>query len=417
MQLSLGRIQYPHAGISSQTSIYWRIFSKATTSPQKGQAMAESYVSSDMSGVTVVLTSCGRQDLLERTLDSFFKFNTYPIDRVIVVEDGPGERNALLMRKYHPRDITWIDTGQRIGQIAAIDYAYPLVTTETIFHLEDDWEFYEPNFIEKSLLVLRADPSCLQVWLRALADTNGHPLSDEIENVGGTDVRRLLFGYLGKWHGFSFNPGLRRTADYRQLASYGRHICSHVSGQHAAAEVELSRIYHELGMHAVILADNDGRGYVRHIGSGRQVERDRSELPTVQIERQGGAVHAGQLAIVVRQGSTLSESEILRFRLAAAERNLSGLRVERILTQNETVDLRQRMAGLRLELDQVVGAKENMEAKTALLEEKLEQTRALVASLEASICWRIAASVRMLRRLLESLIQVVAGRSQRNWLN
>ena len=38
--------------------------------------------------VTVVITSCNRVDLLERTIDSFIKYNTYPIDRYILIDDS-----------------------------------------------------------------------------------------------------------------------------------------------------------------------------------------------------------------------------------------------------------------------------------------------------------------------------------------
>ena len=41
-----------------------------------------------MKEVTVVLTACNRADLLEKTLDSFFKFNTYPLKRFIIIDDG-----------------------------------------------------------------------------------------------------------------------------------------------------------------------------------------------------------------------------------------------------------------------------------------------------------------------------------------
>ena len=41
-----------------------------------------------MKDVSLVVTSCGRFDLLERTLDSFFKYNTYPIKEVIITEDS-----------------------------------------------------------------------------------------------------------------------------------------------------------------------------------------------------------------------------------------------------------------------------------------------------------------------------------------
>ncbi len=127
----------------------------------------------DSRRVSAVITSCGRQDLLERTLDSsFFSFNSYPIGQFIVVEDGAGCANEPLVEKYRRRKILWLATGKSVGQITAIDYAYSLVNSPYIFHMEDDWEFYAPGFIERSLLLLEALPNSLQVWLRAFNDTN-----------------------------------------------------------------------------------------------------------------------------------------------------------------------------------------------------------------------------------------------------
>ena len=44
--------------------------------------------------ITFVLTSCGRPDLLDRTLKSFFKFNKFKINKYYVVEDS-------LDKKFH----------------------------------------------------------------------------------------------------------------------------------------------------------------------------------------------------------------------------------------------------------------------------------------------------------------------------
>src|SRR5438067_8582136 len=101
------------------------------------------------SNVTFVLTSCGRQDLLERTLDSFFLHNTYPIREFIVIEDGDGSKNDHLRSRYQKYAVSWLQTGQRVGQVAAIDKAYARVKTDFIFHCEDDWEFLRPRFIER----------------------------------------------------------------------------------------------------------------------------------------------------------------------------------------------------------------------------------------------------------------------------
>lgn len=221
--------------------------------------------------VTAVVTSCGRQDLLERTLDSFFRFNSFPLAGMVVVEDGPASTNHNLSKKYLDRNVKWLATGKQMGQIVAIDYAYSLVNSEFIFHLEDDWEFCRGGFVERSLSLLQFLPNCLQVYIRATDDINGHPLAPGMHTAGGQFYRRVEFGYINAWHGFSFNPGLRRTADYRRLGRYGKHV-RHDPDRPGSAEARLSRIYRELGYYAVILADNAGTGYVRHTGDGRRVE-------------------------------------------------------------------------------------------------------------------------------------------------
>jgi len=38
--------------------------------------------------MSFVLTSCGRFDLLDRTLQSFFKFNNFPLEALYLTEDS-----------------------------------------------------------------------------------------------------------------------------------------------------------------------------------------------------------------------------------------------------------------------------------------------------------------------------------------
>lgn len=219
--------------------------------------------------VSVVVTSCGRQDLLERTLDSFFHYNTYPIREVIVIEDGDGARNRPLVAKYQDRPIRWLATGTQRGQIAAIDAAYAEVDTEYIFHCEDDWQFIGSGFIEESLAILRSNDEILQVWIRALDDTNGHPVLDYSFTVGDVPYQILQpVGYY--WHGFSFNPGLRRRSEYRLIGQYGG-VDPEGSKRSLDVESAIGTFYRDRGFVAAILADGAGEGYVRHIGEDRHV--------------------------------------------------------------------------------------------------------------------------------------------------
>jgi hypothetical protein len=230
----------------------------------------------ETSDVTVVLTSCGRPDLLARTLDSFFAYNTFPIREFVVMEDGDSVSVLSNEERYRPHDISWRCTGRRIGQMPTIDLAYRDVTTEYIFHCEDDWEFYAPGFIERSLAIMERHPQILQVWMRALNDTNRQPVGKEVFETDGTPYRLLQPGFdsgeWGTWHGFSFNPGLRRRRDVALIGSFGKlDPAPAPTTPPWETERKASEFYVRLGFLVAILTDNDGKGYVRHLGWGRQV--------------------------------------------------------------------------------------------------------------------------------------------------
>lgn len=222
--------------------------------------------------VTAVVTSCGRHDLLQRTLDSFFAHNSFAIDQTIIVEDGPDVPEPLRER-YVDRQVLWLATGERGGQIAAIDHAYSHVATPYVFHLEDHWEFYRSGFVEKSMVVLRSDTKCSQVWLRALNNIQQHPVEPRIFRSACVEWRRIapehiIQGY--RWHGFSFNPGLRRMSDYVAIGRYSNHVRFDFQVPWLAENV-IGELYRSLGFHAAILCDAEGAGYVRHTGYGRRV--------------------------------------------------------------------------------------------------------------------------------------------------
>jgi hypothetical protein len=211
-------------------------------------------------GVTVILTSCGRQDLLERTIDSFLKFNTYPIDKWWIYEDsGVVGINDRLKEKYP--FINWIEPPQRTGQIVALDTLWSKVETEYAFTLEDDWEFYRSGFIEDSMAILEANPTIGQVWIRERNDTNGHP----IQWIEGQEWGIMKTNH-GLWTGLCFNPSLKRTADYTLIAPFNKWTQFNRK-QPWKAESDIGRIYAARGFKAAILP----KGYIRHLGEGRHV--------------------------------------------------------------------------------------------------------------------------------------------------
>lgn len=211
--------------------------------------------------VTCILTSCGRQDLLEVTIDSFLLHNTYPIKKFLVYEDsGADGINDELKIKYP--FIEWIEPNQRTGQIVALDTLWQRVETKYAFTMEDDWETFRPGFIEASMEILEANPKIMQVWLREKEDTNQHPVIYTAGQGFG-----VMASNNGLWAGTCFNPSLKRKSDYDLVKSYGKHTQFSFKTPWKS-EAAISQLYHRLGFKAAILL----QGYIKHIGYGRHVE-------------------------------------------------------------------------------------------------------------------------------------------------
>lgn len=226
--------------------------------------------------VTVVITSCNRNDLLLRTLKSFNNFNNYPIKKIIIIDDsGVGENlnwGEIEQELLHPYMI--IKNKTNLGHIESVDIAYSHVDTNYIFHCEEDWEFYSSGFIEKSFEILDLDSKIFTVWLRAHTDTKNHPISfDEKYPIANTDFYYLMAAnHKNIWCGFTLNPGLRRTSDCMILHPYSKLKVRELSKKknlNIMHEMDLSIYYKELNFRAAITSNE--KGYVRHIGGKRHI--------------------------------------------------------------------------------------------------------------------------------------------------
>lgn len=209
--------------------------------------------------VTCILTSCGRFDLLARTLETFFKFNSYHVTEFLIYEDS-GQAVPIALKNTYPF-IKWFEPVNRTGQIVALDTLWSNVKTEYAFTMEDDWETYREGFIEESMKILEAEPKIMQVWLREKEDTNQHPILFEVGKPYG-----IMATNNGLWAGTCFNPSLKRKSDYDLVKSYGKHA-QFLPKQPWKAEAAISQLYHRLGFKAAILP----KGYIKHIGWDRHV--------------------------------------------------------------------------------------------------------------------------------------------------
>ena len=226
-----------------------------------------------MKDVSLVITSCGRFDLLEKTLDSFFRYNTYPIKKVIITEDSTeGKKLEKLVSKYKNQDFKLIINETRIGQIKSIDKAYKEVDTEYVFHCEDDWEFLREGFIEKSMNMLIEDPKIAVVGLRSREDCTGIPISKEnYVTPDGEEYFEILENV------FTYNPGLRRKSDNDLFGS-------HEKLKDKLYEIALSKFYKERHYRTIYFKEK----YVEHIGDKRHVHfsrRGKNSVLDFKIDR------------------------------------------------------------------------------------------------------------------------------------
>lgn len=182
-----------------------------------------------MSDVSVVFTSCGRFNLLKKTVGSFLKYNTYPIKKYFVVENSTYPNSLLYLQNIFNSelDTNFIINEINIGQVSSIDKAYSFVNSKYIFHCEDDWEFLDYGFIEESKEVLESDLKISNVNIRKRNDgTKGssHPIEGPYTLDSGKSYYLYQLNYYGVWHGFSWNPGLRRLEDYNNIKPYKQYV-------------------------------------------------------------------------------------------------------------------------------------------------------------------------------------------------
>jgi glycosyltransferase involved in cell wall biosynthesis len=221
--------------------------------------------------VTFCLTSYGKIDELEKTIDSFLKFNDYPIKEWFIIEDS-GDTTvwnkivSLNNNKWNKR-FKLIFNSNNIGLTASIDKMYANVQTDYIFHCEHDWEFYKGGFIEDSLKVLESQPKVLQVWIRPKSDKISNPIEKRKFTLpGGVTVRRVLpvsfkikeNQLVDNYMGFSWNPGLRRKSDW-EIEPIRRSFAL-LKNMYV-----IDLVYKKLGYMVVSLSQDDEDGYVKHI--------------------------------------------------------------------------------------------------------------------------------------------------------
>lgn len=245
-----------------------------------------------MSDVTLFLTSCKRHDLLKICLESFEEYNTYPINRAIIIEDSSQDISWCNDFLKSITNVELINTGGRRGQIRNIDLCYANIDTKYVFHCEDDFEFIRPGFIEPSIKIMEHEPQCINVWLTGYEKEWENPESTHYQvldlNRSNKNHRQYKLDDISYWSinsitqgewglGFTFQPSIHRIEDWKHVGGYENLLKKIAPGANlldgGQTERNIARYFVNQGFHARMFAgpnDNE-EGYVRSSGIGRHV--------------------------------------------------------------------------------------------------------------------------------------------------
>ena len=195
--------------------------------------------------MSLVLTSCGRLDLLDRTLESFFKHNDFPLVDCYLTEDSVDESVYKKITEKWSGRIKLLLNKKKKGQIQSIVVAYKLINTPFIFHCEDDWVYTRKGFIEDSLKILEFDDKIIQVWLESKKSASRLDIFKygPLLKHKGIGFRKVYCKEGWEWGYFSFRPGVKRMKDYNIIGGYEKY----------KNELDIGVSYKKLGYYTVII--------------------------------------------------------------------------------------------------------------------------------------------------------------------
>jgi hypothetical protein len=206
----------------------------------------------DPAQFSVVLTSCGRFDLLKETVESFATH--FDATKIIVAEDAgrPAEASALAKR------LSLVDmrvNAPRLGQMRSIDKLYATLDTPYAVHLEDDWLFTRTLDLDR---VVRFLESRNDISVVCIANRIYRPRFAEFgrpEQHDGLDYLVWDLEAHPKWFSYSFNPSVVRLDLWRQHGPFARFM----------TEENLSEFCKARGMRIAMVSP----GIADHIGDHR----------------------------------------------------------------------------------------------------------------------------------------------------
>jgi hypothetical protein len=211
--------------------------------------------------ISMLITSCNRPDLLKTTLESYFQNCDIEPQEVIIYEDSDQPKPEFLNDwDWRRRHVKWISDGERKGQAYACARLIREAKYDYTLWFEEDWltQKGSGSFIRESKELLDRYPHIIQVSLRG--DTGWHPLTTDPQNP---ELKIADPYWRGVWGGWSWNPGLRRTKELKEVIL--PRITRQIGADGLKHEEAVSKELLDLGYRIADL----NRSIVTHLGGGR----------------------------------------------------------------------------------------------------------------------------------------------------
>ena len=212
------------------------------------------------SDISLAITSCGRFDLLERTIASMRPW----IDRFphrFLVEDSA--ESPEIFNRLEDAGFTILVNGSNLGQHSSIDRMYSEIKTRFVFHCEDDWEFHrEPNFAGAKFILDNGIGEYDKISLVCFRDFTDSPKHRQ-DTYREADI-------LGSRYRYSFRPGSRYNSFTFNPSLLKRDLVD-ITGRYDSflTEGSIARFLRKRGY--IIVTEIPQ--VVRHIGGTRHVSR------------------------------------------------------------------------------------------------------------------------------------------------
>lgn len=214
--------------------------------------------------VTATITSCGRFDLLQRTIESFIRTAGTGVNIKIYDDSAVKEQQEKIISTYGKVFDLYLGE-ERKGQAFALDFLYSKVQTPWLFHMEDDWEFLDTGYLQASANVLNSDVSIMVVGLAIMDIYFQLGAAVNLHEVGGVWIydhpRWRIDEKHAWWWGTIGSPNLKRLTDVKDLPKF-----SSVYGEEEWDNTVWRNLV-EQGYKSVWLE----KCYVKHIGDGRSL--------------------------------------------------------------------------------------------------------------------------------------------------